>query len=60
MKGYIAVEHTVWCGDCGNWERVTARKREAIATFRRLGWKRPRDRGWVCPECLKLDRLVQP
>jgi hypothetical protein len=54
MKGYIAVEHTVWCGDCGNWERVSiGRKREASAVFRRLGWKRTLDRGWVCPQCLK-------
>jgi len=52
------VGYTVWC-DCSNWDHVSGRKAIAAKSFRACGWKNTKERGWVCPECLKkVDETI--
>jgi hypothetical protein len=53
FRGYISIEHTVWCGVCGNWDQRSGKKRRLIKQWLAAGWKRERARGWVCPKCQK-------
>lgn len=53
MIGYISKEYTVWCGKCCKWEQQsTVRKVLAEKQFRKNGWRKMQELGWVCPECL--------
>jgi len=57
FRGYISRQHTVWCGECGNWEQVDAHlKADAEKLVRRLGWKYIEKSGWSCPECQKCQK----
>ncbi len=56
--GKMEVGYTVWC-DCSNWDHTSGTKDIASKTFRACGWKNLKDRGWVCPECLKkIDEAI--
>lgn len=50
--GTLQVGYTAWC-DCSNWERKDGSRAVASKMLRACGWKNTKDRGWVCPECLK-------
>lgn len=50
-KGYISRQFTVWCGLCHEWYQESCRTQaQAIAEFKRLGWKNTKEHGWVCSE----------
>lgn len=55
FKGYISRQHTVWCGECGNWEQADEHlAKNAQIRFRRLGWRKTKEQGWLCPGCYKV------
>jgi len=60
-KGYISIEYTVWCGECGNWDQISGKKKYAKRQWKIDGWKLTRDYGWLCSNCsenhLKLEKL---
>lgn len=49
-KGIITKEMTVWCAECETWE--SADSTDFIATIRGGGWRRTKERGWLCPHCV--------
>lgn len=53
MWGTIAKEFTVWCGQCGNWNRqdAYAKRDSAIKYWRSVGWKITKPHGWLCVAC---------
>lgn len=57
-KGYVTTEHTVWCvgitdATCPNWDQVSGRLKHCEEIWRKLGWKKTRKYGWICPDCQK-------
>ena len=53
--GRVSTEWTAWCGTCENWEQsevMDCNKSAFITRLRRVGWKRKRDTGWTCPDCV--------
>lgn len=52
--GNITTQKTIWCGEetCSVWDQLSYQKGLA-QVWRRLGWRRTRDRGWICPDCAK-------
>lgn len=41
----------IWCGICMNWQREKTKRKEAEIRFRKRGWKKTKENGWVCPQC---------
>lgn len=58
-KGRIRTDVYVSCG-CGNHEYLdwlAAKKAGGNAALAKaMGWKRTRDRGWMCPHCIERYR----
>ena len=54
--GSITTEHTVWCGhpDCVEWLQLSDKKFSKV--IYRLGWRRTKKYGWLCPECAEKQR----
>lgn len=56
-SGSITRQHTVWCGSCSTWEGADIdHKSEAVALFKRMGWRTCDEVGWECPACSKFRR----
>lgn len=54
INGDITTEYTVWCASCSEWhQECNLTKAVAIKVFKNLGWKKVKEIGWTCPECLK-------
>ena len=56
LPGRITREFTVWCADpCSIWVQTSEAESvsEAGRVFRKMGWRRTRARGWLCPRCAK-------
>lgn len=55
--GHFTIELTVWCGLCEEWTQQPERSRKQMAhVIRRGGWRKTKDRGWLCPECAVRNR----
>jgi len=53
-KGTIKTEYTVWCGICGNWDRLSGgSKAQMVRAWKENGWRLTRLRGWLCASCAK-------
>jgi hypothetical protein len=56
-RGHIFVDWWVDCGRCGNSDVLTPdHPYTATEEAQRLGWKKTRKEGWVCPKCLKVGK----
>jgi hypothetical protein len=54
MTGKICRAYTVWCKRCSEMGFTSfSWKRDAENAFRRRGWKKTKDEGWICPKCAK-------
>jgi hypothetical protein len=56
-RGYINVQHTVWCGTCPHWEQWAEPTKRAMGRAAKgEGWRMTRLEGWRCPRCVKDNR----
>ncbi len=60
--GEVGRMYEIECADCHCAEQLrTASQRDAEAHWREEGWKKYRDRGWVCGWCNgTLEPLPEP
>lgn len=56
MKGKVFIDTTIYCGlgkqeNCEEYVQLSSHK--YAQEIRKSGWKRTKEYGWVCPECIK-------
>jgi hypothetical protein len=55
--GHMTIERTVWCGLCVKWsQQCEHSQRRMNRVVRSAGWRKTRERGWLCPACMALNR----
>ena len=53
----ISTEKTIWCGVCSNWNQQGAGGH--VAHWRKAGWRRTKEHGWMCPACVRAARATR-